>query len=41
MALAIDQPRSTAGMISAGLNTANAATTTSPGTWPMQAARLQ
>ena len=39
--LAVRQPRSTSGMISAGLKTPKAATTTSPGTWPMQPAREQ
>jgi hypothetical protein len=35
------QPWSTSGMTTAGLNTANAAATTLPGTWPMTEPRLQ
>ncbi len=34
-------PCATSGTTIAGLNTANAAATTSPGTWPMTEPRLQ
>jgi hypothetical protein len=35
------QPKATAGTTTAGLNTANAAATSSPGTWPRHEPRLQ
>ena len=35
-----DQPKSTEGTTAAGLNTAKAAATSSPGTWPMTEPRL-
>jgi hypothetical protein len=38
--LAICQPAATTGTTTLGLKTANAAATTSPGDWPVQAPRL-